>query len=124
MWKSCSYTQNCLKEFIISKPTIRMVYVLDENIKMLEKTQLQELIKELVDELNLASQKYYSEENESHLSDEEYDEKSRLLKELEKEYPQFIPSNSPTKNIGAALSNSVFQPFEHPSKNVQFRRCV
>lgn len=93
-----------------------MVYVLDENIKMLEKTQLQELIKELVDELNLASQKYYSEENESHLSDEEYDEKSRLLKELEKEYPQFIPSNSPTKNIGVALSNSVFQPFEHPSK--------
>ncbi len=90
--------------------------MLENDIDNLNELQIKELIVQLVEELNRASTQYYSEENESHLTDEEYDSKSRLLKELDKKYPEYIPDNSPTRNIGSKVSNSVFKPYEHPSK--------
>lgn len=74
------------------------------------------LILQLVKELNLASERYYSDDNESYLSDEEYDAKVKKLKELEKKYPELVQNDSPTKHVGTKISNSIFPSFAHPSK--------
>lgn len=62
-------------------------------------------IKELINELNNASLKYYNGQ-ESPLSDKEFDIKLEQLKLLEKE-TGIIYSNSPTQNVGAPVLNKI-----------------
>lgn len=59
----------------------------------------QEKIKELVELLNKYSQEYYNNDV-SLVSDFEYDSLLRELENLEKEYPNYILPNSPTKRVG------------------------
>ena len=59
----------------------------------------QEKIKELVELLNKYSEEYYNNDV-SLVSDFEYDSLLRELETLEKEYPEFILPNSPTKRVG------------------------
>lgn len=58
-----------------------------------------EKIKELVELLNKYSQAYYNNDV-SLVSDYEYDSLLRELETLERDYPEFILPNSPTKRVG------------------------
>lgn len=62
-------------------------------------------IKELINELNNASNLYYNG-GESPLTDKEYDKKLKELSDLETKY-NIIYSNSPTINVGAPILNSL-----------------
>lgn len=48
----------------------------------------------LIDELHVASQKYYQELEASDLSDEEYDDKLEYLKHFQKDYPELFAKDS------------------------------
>lgn len=65
-------------------------------------------IDELCDKLNFYSYKYYVE-NESPVSDYDYDMLQRELKGLEEKYPEFIRSDSPTLRVGGEAENT-FEP--------------
>ena len=62
-------------------------------------------MKKLIDELNRASELYYNF-GTSPLSDKEYDEKLKQLKQLE-ELTGTIYSNSPTNKVGYSVLNSL-----------------
>jgi len=59
-----------------------------------------ERIQELTDLLNKANDSYYKN-SVSLMSDKEFDMKLRELVDLEKKYPEYIASDSPTKRIGS-----------------------
>lgn len=69
------------------------------------KNQAKEKIDELCDKLNLYSYKYYVE-NESPVSDYEYDMLQRQLKALEEEYPDLTRADSPTQRVGGQAENT------------------
>ncbi len=71
-------------------------------------------IDELVDTLNFHSRLYYVE-NRNEISDYEYDMMQNELKKLEKQYPQYIRSDSPTQRVGGQAENQ----FEKVSHSVQ-----
>ena len=62
-------------------------------------------LKELINELNKASELYYNGK-ESFLTDKEFDEKIKYLKELEQKN-KIIYSNSPTINVGSKVLSSL-----------------
>lgn len=66
---------------------------------------------ELCDKLNYYSYKYYVE-NESPVSDYEYDMLQRELKSLEEQYPEFQRPDSPTVRVGGMAEN-IFSPVTH-----------
>lgn len=68
-------------------------------------------IDELCDKLNFFSYKYYVE-NESPVSDYEYDMLQRELKSLEEQYPEFLRADSPTVRVGGEVENT-FEPVPH-----------
>ncbi|MBP3765881.1 MAG: NAD-dependent DNA ligase LigA [Bacilli bacterium] len=68
-------------------------------------------IEELVNILNEASKNYYELDNPT-ITDQEYDDLYRELENLEKEYPELIPSNSPTKRVGGKVIDE-FSKVEH-----------
>lgn len=68
-------------------------------------------IKELREELNFYSYKYYVE-NDSDMTDFEYDMKMRELEKLEESYPALKTADSPTQRVGG-LAESKFSPVEH-----------
>ncbi len=56
-------------------------------------------IAKLVDDLNRYSEEYYIYDSPT-ISDFEYDALLRELEELEKQYPEYVLENSPTKRVG------------------------
>ena len=68
-------------------------------------------IDELCDRLNWYSYRYYVD-NESDVSDYEYDMLQRELKSLEERYPEFLRPDSPTQRVGGE-AQSVFTPVTH-----------
>ena len=62
--------------------------------------QTKRQIENLRREIEKANEAYYIEENSS-MSDFEYDKKFRELIDLEKKYPQLISENSPTQRVGS-----------------------
>ncbi len=68
-------------------------------------------IDELCDKLNFFSYKYYVE-NESPVSDYEYDMLQRELKSLEEQYPEYLRTDSPTMRVGGEAENT-FAPVPH-----------
>ena len=62
-------------------------------------------IDELCDKLNFFSYKYYVE-NESPVSDYDYDMLQRELKELEELFPSLLRADSPTLRVGGQAENS------------------
>lgn len=72
---------------------------------------VQKRIDELCEKLNFHSYQYYVE-NQSDISDYEYDMLQRELKALEEEYPQFVRPDSPTSRVGGQ-AQSLFSPVTH-----------
>ena len=66
---------------------------------------------ELVNILNEASKNYYELDMPT-ITDQEYDDLYRELENLEKKYPELIPSNSPTKRVGGKVIDE-FSKVEH-----------
>ena len=75
-------------------------------------TKVKERIEQLRAEINHHNHLYYVLDSPE-ISDAEYDELMRELKQLEEEYPQFLTSDSPTQRVGAAPVEA-FGVVEHP----------
>lgn len=58
-------------------------------------------IKELIEKIEYHSNRYYNEDN-SEISDYDFDRLMQELRSLEQEYPDLIPENSPTKQVGGS----------------------
>lgn len=71
-------------------------------------------IKELSDTLKYHNRKYYIEDSPE-IEDFEYDRMLRELENLESEFPQFKTEDSPTQNVGGAVSR-LFSEVEHKVK--------
>ncbi|MBE6989432.1 MAG: NAD-dependent DNA ligase LigA [Ruminococcaceae bacterium] len=71
----------------------------------------QEEMKQLRDELNAHSYRYYVEDSPT-ISDFEYDRMLRRLEDLEKEHPEEITPDSPTQRVGG-IALSTFAAVEH-----------
>ena len=63
---------------------------------------IKERINELINILNEASRNYYELDNPT-ITDQEYDDFYRELEQLEKQYPEYIRDDSPTKRIGGKV---------------------
>lgn len=70
-----------------------------------------ERIKQLRDELNYHSKKYYVDDDPQ-ISDYEYDALLRELEKLEEKYPEFITPDSPTQRVGG-VADGKFAPVKH-----------
>jgi len=71
-----------------------------------------ERIEQLRAEINHHNYRYYVLDSPE-ISDAEYDELMRELKQLEEQYPQFLTPDSPTQRVGAAPVEA-FGVVEHP----------
>ncbi len=78
---------------------------------MPEKESAKQRIDALCEQLNYYSYRYYVD-NESDVSDYEYDMLQRELKALEGKYPEFLRPDSPTQRVGGE-AQSVFSPVVH-----------
>lgn len=65
-------------------------------------------IEDLREELNRHNYNYYVLNNPS-ISDYEFDQKMRLLQDLEKAHPEFFDPNSPTQRVGSDLAGGFTQ---------------
>lgn len=74
--------------------------------------QVKERIEQLRAEINHHNYRYYVLDSPE-ISDAEYDELMRELKQLEEQYPQFLTPDSPTQRVGAAPV-AAFGVVEHP----------
>ena len=75
---------------------------------MMTELQAKQRIDELCDKLNFYSYKYYVE-NESPVSDYDYDMLQRELKTLEEKFPALVRADSPTMRVGGEAENT-FEP--------------
>ncbi len=73
---------------------------------------IKERIEQLRAKINHHNYRYYVLDSPE-ISDAEYDELMRDLKQLEEQYPQFLASDSPTQRVGAAPVEA-FGVVEHP----------
>lgn len=78
---------------------------------------MKQKIKALVDELNAATYAYYNQDD-SIMSDQEFDKKMTELKKLESAYPEYVIPNSPTKIVGGTAT---FAPTEHEYKMLSLK---
>ena len=67
----------------------------------MSKTEAKKRIEELQGLLQYYNQKYF--DDEQIVSDYEYDMLMKELKELEKQYPEYITNNSVTQKVGASF---------------------
>jgi len=74
--------------------------------------KIKERIEKLRATINYHNYRYYALDSPE-ISDAEYDELMRELKELEEQYPQFLTPDSPTQRVGAAPVEA-FGVVEHP----------
>lgn len=68
-------------------------------------------LEELKEKINYHNKKYY-EDDEPEISDFEYDKLTQRLKQIEKEYPEYIDENSPTQKIGGK-TKKIFSQVAH-----------
>ncbi len=79
---------------------------------MVDLNQVKQKIEQLRAEINHHNYRYYVLDSPE-ISDAEYDELMRELKQLEEEHPQFLTPDSPTQRVGAAPVEA-FGVVEHP----------
>ncbi len=77
----------------------------------MEKAQAYIRAQELRDIINEANRRYYVD-NSPTLSDYEFDMLLKELEAIEKEYPELVSDDSPTRRVGSDLKNS-FEQFPH-----------
>ena len=75
-------------------------------------TKVKERIEQLRAQINHHNYRYYVLDSPE-ISDAEYDELIKELKQLEEQYPQFLTPDSPTQRVGAAPVEA-FGVVEHP----------
>lgn len=75
---------------------------------------MQKRIEELTQLINRYNKAYY-EQNSLLISDVEYDVLFKELQELEKEYPLFKQTNSPTSKVGSSISRG-FSEYKHKNR--------
>ncbi len=80
----------------------------------MNESEAKQRIDELCDSLNRYSYEYYME-NQSSISDYEFDRLMGELKQLESQFPQFLRSDSPTQRVGGESDNT----FEKVTHTVQ-----
>ena len=73
--------------------------------------QVKRRIDELCERLNFLSYKYYVE-NESPVSDYEYDMLMQRYREIEAEHPEFVTADSISQRVGGKASTK-FEPVTH-----------
>ena len=78
---------------------------------MLDKKQAEKRIKELREQTEYYAQKYY-DEDKPEISDFEYDMLMLELRNLEKQYPEFISKDSLTQHVGGKVKEG-FKKVEH-----------
>lgn len=74
--------------------------------------EIKEYIQKLRDDIKKYSDSYYVN-NESLISDYEFDKLLEELKSLEEKYPEFKVENSPTMKVGSSLKDNKFKKVEH-----------
>jgi DNA ligase (NAD+) len=79
---------------------------------MVDLDKVKQRIDKLKAEINYHNYRYYVLDSPE-ISDAEYDELMRELKQLEEDYPQFLTPDSPTQRVGAAPVEA-FGVVEHP----------
>ncbi|MFT7344958.1 MAG: DNA ligase (NAD+), partial [Lentimonas sp.] len=77
----------------------------------MESTQAKKQIEALTKEINALNHAYYIE-NESKISDYDFDQKLIELQQLESQFPEFAFANSPSKRVGGDLTKK-FQTVKH-----------
>jgi len=82
---------------------------------MTDLSEANERITRLINEINRHNYLYHVQDSPE-ISDAEYDELMRELKELEAQYPQFITPDSPTQRVGAKPVTA-FGVVEHPAEH-------
>ncbi len=82
-----------------------------EQLELLQEQDIQKKMQALAEQINYYNKKYY-EENESEISDFEFDALLRELQELEQSYPQFTSEDSPTQHVGGEVQDG-FAPYTH-----------
>ncbi len=82
-----------------------------EQLELLQEQDIQKKMQALAEQINYYNKKYY-EENESEISDFEFDALLRELQELEQSYPQFASEDSPTQHVGGEVQDG-FAPYTH-----------
>ena len=85
-------------------------------------SKVKEKINHLADKINEHNYAYYVLD-EPHLSDAEYDKLFRELESLEKEYPQFIDSSSPTQRVGHPIESG-FQNYNHETPMLSLSNAI
>jgi DNA ligase (NAD+) len=79
---------------------------------MADLEEVKKRIEQLREQINYHNYRYYVLDSPE-ISDAEYDELMRELKQLEEQYPQFLTPDSPTQRVGAAPVEA-FGIVEHP----------
>ncbi|MFC2021770.1 hypothetical protein ACFLTR_00945 [Chloroflexota bacterium] len=79
---------------------------------MEEPTKVKEKVEQLKTQINYHNYRYYVLDSPE-ISDAEYDELMKELKQLEEKYSQFLTPDSPTQRVGAAPVEA-FGVVEHP----------
>jgi len=77
-----------------------ILYNRGKTMKKISKEEAKKRIEELREEINYHNYRYYVLDQPV-ISDAEYDDLMRELKELEEMYPEFITPDSPTQRVGA-----------------------
>ena len=75
----------------------------------------QEQISQLTDQINFYTFKYY-QENETLISDQEFDFNLKALEKLEAEYPDLKQEDSPTNRVGGTITKN-FNTVEHNTEH-------
>lgn len=69
------------------------------NLQGIDKKSARSLLTELYNEIQIYNKSYY-QDNESKISDAEYDQLMELCKNIEQKYPDLRSADSPTQNVG------------------------
>ena len=87
-----------------------------------EKQDIKSIIDALVDELNEHNYRYYVLSAPT-ISDAEFDKKIKHLEALERQYPQYLRADSPTRRVGSAILDE-FQSVAHSSPMLSLNNCM
>lgn len=95
---------------------------IEEKINDLKLSKIQKKIENLKSKILQWNDEYYNKNNPT-VSDEKYDKTYDELLSLEKQFPQFLTSDSPTVVVGAATS-TLFDKFEHKTPMLSLEKAT
>ena len=78
--------------------------LLMQNIDLISEEEAKKLLEELADKIAAYNHAYYIEDNPL-VSDSEYDQLFNTNLKLEQKFPHLVLENSPSKKVGAKITN-------------------